>query len=219
MKDIPNKTLAYILIIALIISVTGTFISITKLRELFTPAGKVSGYVNVTILSRAEITMTDTIIEFGSGYVNETCSNCTIASNGTTLYPACCVGMNATINWSYPINDNLTIENTGSTNVVLYIASYQNASEFIGGTTVSPSFQIKVEEGEPGSCYGNLLIGWQEVNKTDDPTTDPGTQFCDNFTFTDTNDTLVVFAKLRIPRNAPAGTKTATIVATAEVAE
>ena len=210
-----NRLLAYLLIITIVVCVTNALLALGLIRfgklNLLKITGLVTdtGKTNISVLEVTSIMFTDALIQFGAGYVNATCTNCTMDTNGSVDQLCCLPEANQTINWSTPKYDNFTLENTGNRDALLNIMSSVSAAGFLGGT--NPSFQIQVLEDEPGSCYGNLLTGWQEVN-----TTDPGTQFCDNFTYADTNDTLYIIAKVIVPSDATPGAKTATIIATAE---
>src|SRR3989344_7670936 len=76
MVDISNKTLAFLLVVAIVISVGGAMINISKLAELTTiiPLFEITGLptagtANITINSTAAINLTFYQIDFGPGVV------------------------------------------------------------------------------------------------------------------------------------------------------
>ena len=99
-----------------------------------------TGTVNVTIESSANINMSTSLINFGSGLVNSTYhSSATLESNQTTAAP---YG-----NWSWSVS-NFSIENVGNVNVSLALKTNSDAATYLGGT--SPSYQYAVYEVEAG---------------------------------------------------------------------
>ena len=82
--DINNKTLATLLVVAIIVSIGGTLISLNRLSKFggigvtgFATSG--TAKVNLSVTSSTGITVTQAI-DFGSGYA-DTATNCTMESN------------------------------------------------------------------------------------------------------------------------------------------
>ena len=75
MQQISNKTLTFLLLIAIVVSIAGTIISINRINQLISQAPVITamaaspsgtGMVNVSVAALTSITATDTIIQFGS---------------------------------------------------------------------------------------------------------------------------------------------------------
>src|SRR3989338_9030152 len=137
MDDLSNKTLAFLLIAAIVVSVTGTFITLQSLGKGpgiggFGATGAVTGKVNVSITSTTQITFTHATVDFGPGYVNSSnCSVCVMDTYNHTnvsnpgFITGCCIGTE----WPTPVNDGLWIENTGNENVNLNVSGNATAQQ------------------------------------------------------------------------------------------
>ncbi|MEK6848947.1 MAG: hypothetical protein AABY01_00055 [Nanoarchaeota archaeon] len=233
--DITNKSLATLLIVAIVISIGGTWLVLNKAPGLLNIAGAAStdtGTATVTINSVASIRFAYDAIDFGSGSVNTTSGNtlCILDTNGTNDSTKC---QGFLANTSY-----FQLENDGSTNITVQLLSSKPASTFIGGT--NPQFRYAVFENETTSCRngtggtgyvdqigggtgnctatdgagGNCTVsprGWTDVNSTGVT----GATICMRLGFADLSDSLGFDINLTIPYDAPAGAKTATFTATA----
>lgn len=137
MEKISNKSIAMLLIATIAVYLGGTFISLSKLSE-FGATGfatsNTSANVSVTVTSTTSIAWTSNLINFGTGTVAGTCSNCTMFTNGSnsspnnfwgTHYADCCVSF---ANWS----DSMLLENTGNNNVSLKMNASFNDSGWFG---------------------------------------------------------------------------------------
>jgi hypothetical protein len=173
MKDNSNKTIVALLAIALVITVVGTVVSVSKLNEFggmsnqlssLTGAATISSteQTNITITSATSITLANTSMNFGSGRVNSSCSICGMDSNNTVLNywsngtitgggagesNGCCTTFNR-------VTAGFLIENTGNVNVSVGYTCSGNCTfdTFIGGSfgpagnTMNPlSFEINAQ--------------------------------------------------------------------------
>src|SRR3989338_7837568 len=126
MADISNKTLAFLLVVAIVISVGGAMVNISKLAELTSvlPLLQITGFgtsgtVNITINSTAAINLTFYQIDFGPGVVI-----------GSTARLNSSSGANGDENWSTDTSFNpsdMLVENVGNQNVSLNFTSDKNA--------------------------------------------------------------------------------------------
>ncbi|HIG92870.1 MAG: hypothetical protein QT02_C0002G0069 [archaeon GW2011_AR9] len=91
MKDVSNKTIVTLLLIAMVITLVGTTVSISKLNQLGTvfdaltgaPVSQNYGEVNITISSVVSFSLSNgTTINFGTGALNNSCLFCLMDSNG-----------------------------------------------------------------------------------------------------------------------------------------
>lgn len=150
--DVSNKTIATILTLALVITLSGMAINLNRLGafeglDLFTSAAVDSsiGVSNLTITSTTSITNNYLEINFGSGRVN---SSCTVCSMGT-LYGknyACCLSFtNQTVGF--------LLENTGNVNISVGFTCTGSctAATFVGSAANNAFFLSAVDSvANPG---------------------------------------------------------------------
>jgi len=142
-KDISNSIIVYLLVIAVLITIVGTVITVGKITDLEILSGAAvdtaSGRSNLTITAATAITNNLETINFGSGYVNGTCSRCEM----TTLY-----GSNATccVDFNNASSGGFLLENTGNTNIsVGFICEGScEGDEFIGNASTISNITIWV---------------------------------------------------------------------------
>ncbi|MBW2984268.1 hypothetical protein KY361_04085 [Candidatus Woesearchaeota archaeon] len=217
--EVSNKTIATLLLLAIVISLAGTLVSLNKIGRLgFSITGMAintsTGTAQLTVGVLTELTNQIPTINWGTGYVAGNATDCTMDSEGTF---SGCVGFT-------PQYEGFLLENTGNVNLSVNYTSDKNASEFINGT--SPLFQLKVNENSVeqqnnetsaldsvASCGGAWTPGtYTDVTKSGsylcgDSTTYPLSSEADK-------DAAVVDIKVRVPEDAPTGTKTAVLTFT-----
>ena len=209
--EISNKTLALVLVLSLVVSLTGTWISLTRLQtqpEFTARAGSDTGNVTLTISSVASLIFRVNTINFGSGSVNTTApttaSNCILDTLGY-ISPYNCSGFTA-------VTQPLVIENDGNLNLSVTINSSANASQFIGGTLGGgPAFLWNFSNNETNDCQTTMHRDngtFVPVNVT------TGTTICADLNWVDTNDTIRLDIRVRIPVDSLTGQRNATITAT-----
>jgi len=209
--EVSNKMLALLLLLAIVVSVAGTFVSLNRLSQTGVTGYAVSsdsGTAKVNVQSNTVLRFTVNNMDFGTGYVNTTggYTNCTMNINTTssTINKVGCVNFNTTGN-------AFLLQNAGTTFLNITINSTQNASTFIGGgeqSGVYPLYQYMIANNLPGSCAGtlsnttwtNFILGAQ-IN------------ICTNLSYVTTNNTLAIGVQLEIPYDSNTGQQTATIVA------
>ncbi len=166
MDEISNKTLAILLIGAIIISLGGTLISLNRLAGIKVPL--ITGFygsdeeaiVQLDIEGTVQVNFTTDTIDWGSGYVNSTVDYCVLNS-----YDAA-IGDNCT---SFdPQTAGLILENIGSFNVTLNISMSKDAAAFIGGS--GPVCKWNVSNSETNSIATNAWMvtpgDWQTCSTT-----------------------------------------------------
>lgn len=241
MDEISNRSLAVLLVVAIVVSIGGTFMSLSKLNQaptaIYIDSGSPTGYATnpsgnttVTITTSSELTFTVGTIAFGSGFTNTSALNyCNITSrtaDPTTQHYEYCTNFN-------DINTPLVLENTGNTNFSIHLLSNTSAADFIGGGMGGgPLFQYRLEPqstdtGRGGSdddgaasCEG----GWRDqesyVDVNTSTTGSQGTLICgsgSDWPFSGANvegDEVHIDVYLRIPFNAPPGARKAVFTAT-----
>ncbi|MBI4451747.1 hypothetical protein HY642_07270, partial [Candidatus Woesearchaeota archaeon] len=201
-----NKTLAVLLLVAVVASLASTWLLLLQRSGLETITGRQSsaGTAQLTVETAASISFVVNTVDWGTGRVNTTGGNqvCNLTTETTNVNTQC-IGFNQ-------VSTPFQIENDGSTNISVKLASNKNNTEFIGGDPTLVKFQYRVINNESSSCETGLLAGgYREVNITS-----PGTLICGKLLFDNTKDSLAVHINITIPYDAPATAKTATLTAT-----
>jgi hypothetical protein len=133
-----DSILISVLTIALILSITGTFL-VLKGDNFLTGAATASstGQVNLSITSTTAITAHLSTVDFGSGYVDGDFCDMTSDSQ-QNMTGATCIGFTN-------VTDGFYLENTGNFNISVNYSCNGNctANELIGGT--NPAFEIRVK--------------------------------------------------------------------------
>ncbi len=202
MEEISNKTLAILLIAAIVISLGGTLISLNRLARIRIPS--ITGFgttdtagVNLSITGVTEVNWTTDDIYWESGTVTTGTSTCTLTSyDGNTN----------------TVSSPLVLENIGNTNVTLNITCGKTAATFIGHADAV--YQWNASNKEPGSCPGLAISAGAFQTASTDPVV-----VCNStgggFLATDGSDTMNFDVRVVIPSAAPSGSKTSTFTATA----
>ena len=180
MKQISNKSIMVLLVAALVITVVGTVVSVTKLAELTSiyaslagaATSTATGQANITIQATTSITNRVQNIDFGSGFADG--GTCVMDSNGQhNQTGAFCRSFNN-------VSSGFYLENTGNLNLSVNYSCTGNctAASFIGGT--NPAFEIRVKgaffrnvtgqtNDTAASCLGYSGVsfyGWNISNAT-----------------------------------------------------
>ncbi len=179
-----NRTIVALLAVALVITVIGTVVSVSKLNELggtynqltyLTGAAVDSstGQTNITISSTTAMALYNGTMNFGSGRVNSSCNICGMDSNNTimnyyvngSITPSavgtgCCIGFNAVI-------AGFLIENTGNVNVSVGYTCAGNCTftNFLGGGFGPAGSTLNPLSFEVNSQFVRKQLG--EVSDTD----------------------------------------------------
>lgn len=218
--DLSNKAIFAILAVTLVITVAGAFVNMGRLYDFgylsLTGAATSSdtGTSTITISQSTSITNNFDTIQFGSGFVNSTCTACSMDSNGTAT-DGCCGTFNLSNSFGF------LLENTGNINLSVNYTCAGNctAALFVGGT--SPAFQMRAtnnsdakQSGEvstvdtAASCYGQSFLGLNFTNYRE--VTAAGDWLCGNTTsypldFIDVRDAFVVDLNVSVPTDAATG--------------
>jgi hypothetical protein len=136
MKEISNKVLMYVLFVAVVVSVGSmmyTFGAISRTGGGPTGMATTSGTVDVTLTSNLVVNVTDTTIDYGTGYVSESDPDGECLLNSSDSKPSCWV--NTTV---YASDSTIGYENIGTGAIDVEING-TSAADFIGGTG-TPTF-------------------------------------------------------------------------------
>ncbi|MBW2963255.1 hypothetical protein KY306_00580 [Candidatus Woesearchaeota archaeon] len=232
MSEISNKTLVGLLVVAIVISLAGTFISLNKLGSITGFQANVTsqqGQTSAQILGTAQITLYNTSMNFGAGQVNGTYSIghdfCYLYSNGNinsagnnfadgTDFGAGGASSECVGSWLTPWS--FVIENTGNTqftNVTLGTGGGQSAfqSNFSSQVT-NGTWQYRVEEETSDTtCSAAESTAWSTV------TTGP-LNICGSFKATPAaDDAFMVQMNITLPEDASPASWSDTVTFTANV--
>jgi hypothetical protein len=216
--EFSNKTLAWLVVATIVVSLAGTLISVNRITQ--GPTGfataNATGNATVSISSVTQLNFVVSAVDFGAGQVwgNVTTGyHCNLTINGTQAITktAGCNGFNSS-NTAGP----LVLENTGNTPLNVTLNFSANATNFIGGgggINPGPSFKFLMSENETTSCPGlnGTLAVWTEVNESQNYRVCQGAT-ANMLQYGSATDTLSIGISISIPSNA-AGTKNVTIFA------
>jgi len=200
MEEISNKTLAILLIAAIVISLGGTLISLNRLARIRIPmitglyGEPYEAEIALTITALVQVNFTTDTINWGSGTVATGYGFCVLNSYDSSI------GANCTD--FTPQTAGLVLENIGNKNVTLNITMQKNAADFIYPT--GAVCQWNVSNLDPGSCPGIALTpgAWQTCAAT-------AVVVCNStgggFLADDASDTLNFDVRVQIPSAATGG--------------
>jgi hypothetical protein len=195
--DISNKFLAFLLVIAIIVTLVGAWYSVDKINSLALITGYgTEGYLNVTITNYSAINLTATDCDFGSGYVLSNASSAKLASNGTVE------------DWNGAgTGTSMRIQNDGNKNVSVNVSSGKTAATFFGGGT-SPSVKVW-SFNNTGIDETGCWSGWVDYTGTEMDTSQ--ITICTNLVTgsgVSGDDIMYAGCYLSVPNDAPTGAKT-----------
>ena len=216
MSDISNKTLAVVVSVSVAIFLIGVLLSVQSKQGLTGITGLATtnqtGTAQLTVTSATELTNQVSSINWGSGFVNASHTNCTMDSEGT-------LGLGCVTFSSQ--SSGFLLENTGNTNLSVNYTSDSTAATFIGGTT--PLFRLKASpnsvESQSGESSATDTVTscnntWTPSSYTD--VTTAGAFLCGTSTSYPLSseaaqDAVVIDITVLIPENAPAAAKSAVL--------
>ncbi|MBD3204629.1 hypothetical protein GF327_10140 [Candidatus Woesearchaeota archaeon] len=215
MDDISNKTLATLLIAAIVITLGGTIISINRLSQV--PKAKISGRAStdtgtaeVTIQSSVSIVLQSNTVNFGTGYVNGSNAACasspdvnisTDGSGGTNAND-CWINASDDSVWSNSNGNWFDVENDGTVNVSVDIFGPTNVSFFSGQEHSDSSVnQLLWQVRDAVNCHSNNASDWIAF--------DTNSTLCGDLpAFPDASDNITVDVLVRFPYDQDATTYT-----------
>lgn len=156
MAEISNKTLAALMVVAIVISFIG-MIGALKFQGIqiqrVTGAVTTTGTTKINITAVQELNVTDTDVDFGTGRLNAGISWCKFQSNGTATSACQDVDGAAVVDGETFSGldgvDGFTIQNSGNTAINVSINA-STAATFIGG---GGEYNWLVEDGA-ANCAG-----------------------------------------------------------------
>jgi hypothetical protein len=212
--EISNKTLVWLVVATIIISIGGTILTVKNAGNVGYATSNITANASVTVASQTILRFAVSSLNFGSGSVNTTVvgqnANCTLTANATTASITKgteCISFTTTA-------DSLTLENAGNTNLNISVNFSTSSAGFPGGSLFPQFRKLRFTAGpnESGSCQTpasnwNATVGnWVDVAPVN------LTYLCYNLSWNDTIDTIRLGLQIVIPSDAD-GTKALTIIA------
>jgi hypothetical protein len=209
-EDLSNKTLAILVIVALLVSLGSTYVFYSRFKgEKITGKLVEQAIARINITTRASINFTISSVDWGTGYVNDTASYCQLNTEGLNN-PLNCTNFTT-------VYEGLRIENDGNRNVELNVSTNNSAAQFLGGT--NPIYDWKYANNESDSC-GSRGIGTtcttnvtalQPLSYTT-VSTSP-ILVCPCFRAANPSDLLNLELQIRVPSDSFSGLRESTITA------
>ena len=204
MADMSNRSLALLLVAAIVISLGGTMISLSRLSQIGITGMAQTGYgdVNLTVSTNASCTV-DTNVNFGSGHPTATYTLSTDQNNNQ--YDFSCDGSNpGTGNcWGILVN------NTGNVRLDVNFTSNKDGATFLGPGHTANDFNYWIDDSEieSNSCTTEGSPGQVSTNER---------VICQGLNFTDSSDVIVIDFNVTIDQNTVPGGKNATMTVTCQ---
>lgn len=161
--DLSNKTLALLLVAAMVISIGGTFLSLQKLGQVQTPTGYATnnqtGDVTIAVSSELSVVVNDSTIDFGSCSINTTQGFSYLMSAGAQGTED-----NSDCDNTLGFPDWLEIRNDGNKDGNLTMRTQYNKSGFFVTDPTGLSFlkfnvtNISATIGCDGSVFANNVL-------------------------------------------------------------
>ena len=162
MADISNRTLAIMMVVAILVSLGGLFMSLDRLSKLQVGAppfitGLVTqgtGYANVSIAETLSIVLSDSNINFGACGFPGGGVDLVLESNWTCNGLAACTSLNITPGSSClnsdPGNSSINVTNDGNVGVNVTFTSDKNSSNLFAAT----GFDVQGDNVELAKYFG-----------------------------------------------------------------
>ena len=201
-KQISNNTLLVLISATILVSIIGTWVTITKITPI---TGAVTGTTNVTVNTTTGISLATALVNFTEstpGESRRTYSTTDIRSGPFNITNDGTVLVNITMSATSPFtSSSFTMPNFRYLYNVSILSDYQNRA----------FFNCTVGVNSTACCNGYDYAGYRYVKST--------TEFaiC-NLNFTDGKDSVLVHINITIPSDEAAGVKTSVVTFLASAA-
>jgi len=205
MQEISNQTLALLLIIALVISLGGTLLSLQKMGQPIAITGLAGsnvtrGNFTLTVSDVTWINFSRKSCSFGTGYAIGG-NPCKMNTSGYENLSGCSTGFTGA-----GCNFPLEIKNIGNNNVTLNL-TFKNSSAFLGGASAQVWFKMLNGTStltNPGCRQRNTnmskFASWREISRAW-----WSNRTCDRFTFGTGQNTVSIHMQVRFGPDALTG--------------
>lgn len=208
MDDISNRTLALFLVTAIIVSLGATIYSLNRFTTMgISATGKATetGKVNLSVQNSISILLLTSVVDFGTGYVNVSCSEILTGGKNFSNLTAAATFTDNTDCWTgSTLPNGFVVENNGNVNVSIAVRGPTLAS-FFNSYSGPYKYNLTViaRSNETNSCADGL-VSW--------PTYAPreissNATLCGRLKFyPDSSDTLAVDVNILVPLDLSSGT-------------
>ena len=203
MEEVSNRTIAGLLVVAMVISLTGTFFSLSKLDMLQKDSGFTGFGINPNATASLEIGDVTSIdflvvsVDWGAGSVNSTDN---VFCNLTTLNYSSGGYSSACVDFAGTQPGMLVLKNDGNRHVSVTLTTNASSAAWLGDSSGAIYFEAYDNNTNPcksGRAGLNTLI----------PATPSTATVCTNFTFTAGEDQLNIPLLAKVPYNISTGVK------------
>ena len=213
-----NKGLATLVILAIVFSVGGTIITLSSFPNGITgfATDSETGTASFTVAALTQITLSNATVNFGTCSINPT-NFTTYSSNASTGASLETTDGAASCDGTFPYM--MILENSGNKYVNLTASSNVSATNFIDAISGGGDFNITVINAEAASCKSGMLNTFNNnsgVFVSNFTTADSNRTLCLNFSPVNTEDTLHVAFRVKLPPDTKEGSRSALITFTAE---
>jgi len=193
--QISNKMITYLAVIAILLTLFGTTISLVKLGTFEVPfitglatTSNVTGTVNITVAKFIAVSLNTSLVDFGNGTIGPefifTAVNTTAGTNPSTFLEPY----------------GIVIRNDGNVDINVTLNG-STAAEFFPGLT-TPSYMWNASQNETNSCgSGNA----NNISGAILSVTNTHTNVCTNLTFPDSQDEVRIDIYLNVSWDALPG--------------
>jgi hypothetical protein len=226
-NEISNKTLSFLLVGAIVVSLFGTFVSLNRLNKISTGGlGSITGLatngtgtVDLTVTGQASFRLSQSGVNFGS--ITPNSSGFWITTETANEWAGGAQNNCSLITGLASDCSGIEIENDGNEVINISFNTSSNAASLIGGTAPAPLFSFRMVNGNRtglginGGCNGTEMYnmsgtGWQEI------AADTLYELCNGtsnsgFMFESGQDRITLEFNLTIPGDAPQSASSATI--------
>ncbi len=210
-----GKTLGIALMILAVLAVGFAGINSYFVFDKYSKVGQLtgftgsSGFVNVTVSAVISVNFSQDAIVWGVGSITAGNNNASllVTDGGATVTRG---------NWSTVGVTPLALQNIGSVNVSLKIASDKNETGLFGGATPGHrAYLLNFTQGDSAGCLNDTinLFAWYSANATS-----PGVKVCSQLGFLNTHHQLNMSVYLAVPYDGTTGVLTSVLTATAATA-
>ena len=213
--DVSNKFLVVLLVIAIVITLVGTWYAVDKINKLgFISGADFYGFVNISISNQTTINVTATNCNFGTGHVTAPYVFAVLYPGVELALEKCAAadsGSTTKANWTNTTTYTpkcMVVRNDGNINLTINVSSGKNTDEFLGGTAAVNEYKVWSESKE--SWNPEMEEIWScESGAVNHPGTEmdkSNITICNKLQSYNEVDELYVGCYLKIPDNA-CGTK------------
>ena len=204
-EEISNKTLAVIVVAAIVVTLGSTALIMRMGSPVITGmAIEQAGTAQFNITAVVSIDLTNTLVEFGAGVTDggvPAIINTGDAGTGSVTNGS----------WSAYSGAGFVVENDGNVAINVTVYSSNDADGFIGGTAAVNQYEWKTDETTDDGSAETVTCGSKIGSYTEVSTTANATMFCSNLLFGSAADEVELDIQLTIPSDTPVGQKTSTL--------